>query len=136
MVIDELQLPLQHPQHPLHPPQPLPHQQPADAISYLEQQRQLLRSSGHMALATNAGGAAPPRSPSLAMYPNCARPSGAHMHAGAPRGARAGRGPGGGGGGGNQRTQRAQRPSEEQRALFGLNLEKVRSGYPNPNPNP
>ena len=87
-----------------------------------------------MSLATSAGGAAPPRSPSLGIYPNCGLPFGAHMlqmHSGAPRGPRGGRGPGGGG---NQRTQRAQRPSEEQRALFGLNLEKVRSGYPNPNP--
>ncbi len=78
---------MQHPQHPLHPPQPLPqplpHQQPADAISYLEQQRQLLRSSGHMSLATNAGGAASPRS---GMYPNCGLPPGTHMHSGAPRG--------------------------------------------------
>lgn len=58
-----------------------------------------------------------------------------HTHVGAPRGPRGGRGPAGTNngnahGGGNQRTpfQRPQRPSEEQRALFGLDLDKVRSG--------
>ena len=69
-----------------------------------------------------------------------AQGAGTHTHVGAPRGPRGGGGPGGNGhtqGGGNQRapSQRPQRPSEEQRALFGLNLDKVHS-HPNPNPNP
>merc|ERR1740130_1186259 len=129
------------------------HQQPADAISYLEQQRQqlgqleqqrqLLRSSGHMGHGphgnNNNNGAGGMGGDPGGIHGNGVHASGAqgvgtNTHVGPPRGPRGGRGPGGNvnaqGGAGNQRapSQRPQRPSEEQRALFGLNLDKVRSG--------
>ena len=139
-------------------------QQPADAISYLEQQRQqlgqleqqrqLLRSSGHMGHGPHgnnnnngAGGMGgdPGGIHGNGLHRNGVHASGAqgvgtNTHVGPPRGPRGGRGPGGNvnaqGGAGNQRapSQRPQRPSEEQRALFGLNLDKARHPYPYPLP--